>query len=94
MWGDGFRGLLLFAYHVLPSVALPPDTPDVWLFRGRRYLLRAVDVADYRRHMRERSPRWQTVTLPRRVFRALVRPLHHFTGGPPCLAPAACALDP
>jgi hypothetical protein len=94
MWGAGFLGLLVFAYHVLGSVELPPDTEDVWHFRGRRYLLRAVDVADYRRHMRVRSPRWQTVALPRPVFRSLVRPLHHFTGGPPCFAHPECILEP
>jgi hypothetical protein len=94
LWGGDFRGLLVFAYHVLPSVELPPETEDVWPFRGRRYLLRAVDVAEYRRHMRPRSPRWQTVTLPRPVFRSVVRPLHHFTGGSPCFARPECLLQP
>ena len=32
--------------------------------------------------MRVRSPRWGTVSLPHAVFRACVRPLHHFTHGP------------
>jgi hypothetical protein len=77
--GPGWRGLLVFAYHLLPSVELPNDVEDLWTWRGRRYLLRAVDVADYRRHMRVRSPRWETVTLPRAVFRELVKPLYHFT---------------
>src|SRR5262249_23756865 len=84
LWGPDFRGLLVFAYHVLPTVELPEDTEDVWSFRRRRYLLRAVDVADYRQAMRVRSPRWGTVTLPRDIFRSLVRPLHHFTRGDPC----------
>jgi hypothetical protein len=77
--GPGWQGLLVFAYHILPSVELPNDVEDLWTWRGRRYLLRAVDVADYRCHMRVRSPRWDTVTLPRAVFRDLVKPLHHFT---------------
>ena len=77
--GPGWQGLLVFAYHVLPSVELPNDVEDLWTWRGRRYLLRGVDVADYRTHMRVRSPRWETVTLPRAVFRDLVKPLHHFT---------------
>jgi hypothetical protein len=80
--GPGYRGLLVFAYHVLPEVELPERTPDLWLCRGRRYLFRAVTVADYRRHMRRRSPSWRTVTLPRAAFRALVRPLGDFTRGP------------
>jgi hypothetical protein len=77
--GPGWQGLLVFAYHVLPCVELPNDIEDLWTWRGRRYLLRAVEVADYRRHMRVRSPRWDTVTLPRAVFRELVKPVRHFT---------------
>jgi hypothetical protein len=80
--GPGYRGLLVFSYDLLPGVELPPTTPDLWPFRGRRYLFRAVSVADYRRHMRVRSPRWRTVTLPKAVYRALVRPLSHFLSGP------------
>ena len=77
--GPGWQGLLVFVYHVLPCIELPNDIPDLWTWRGRRYLLRAVDVADYRPHMRVRSPRWGTVTLPRAVFRDLVKPFSHFT---------------
>src|SRR5207247_1538953 len=76
--GPDYRGLLVFVYQVLPSVALPDDVEDLWHWRGRRYLLRAVDVEDYRQHLRVRSPRWDTVTLPRADFRRLVRPVRHF----------------
>ncbi len=78
--GPDYRGLLVFTYHVLPCVELPPTTPDLWVCRGRRYLFRAVCVEDYRRHMRVRSPRWRTVTLPRAIYRSLVRPLSHYLG--------------
>jgi hypothetical protein len=56
-------------------------TEDLWEWRGRRYLLRAVTVKDYARHMRVRSPKWGTVHLPCDVYRRLVRPLRHFTHG-------------
>jgi hypothetical protein len=85
--GGDYRGLLLFAYHLLPGVELPDTTPDLWVCRGRRYLFRAVDVHDYRRHMRRRSPRWRTVTLPLTVYRSLVRPLTHFLHGPALAQP-------
>lgn len=78
LFGNGFRGVLVFAYQVLPIVELPDDVEDLWTWRGRRYLLRAVDVVDYRQHMRVRSPRWATVGLPRAAFCEIVRPLHHF----------------
>jgi hypothetical protein len=77
--GPDFRGLLAFVYQLAPSVELPDDVPDLWLWRGRRYLLRAVDADDYRRHMRLRSARWDTVTLARADFRRLVRPVRDFT---------------
>jgi hypothetical protein len=53
-------------------------TPDLYVFRGRRYLFRAVDIIEYRENMRIRSPSWDTVTLPLTVYRSLVRPLREF----------------
>jgi hypothetical protein len=84
--GPGYTGVLVFAYHVLRSVELPDDVEDLWTWRGRRYLLRAVTAADYRRHMRVRSPKWGTVALPTAAFRSLVRPLHHFLRCAPSFA--------
>ena len=81
LFGPDYLGLLVFAYHLAPSVQLPEETPDMWCWRGRRYLLRAVLAADYRREMRLRSPKWDTVHLPGAVFRKLVRPVQHFTQG-------------
>jgi len=76
--GPGYQALLVFVYQVLPVVQLPPGTPDLWEWRDRKYLLRAVDVFDYQRHMRIRSPRWGTVHLPHKAFRELVRPFSEF----------------
>jgi hypothetical protein len=80
-FGDGYQGLLVFAYHLHPSVPLPDQTEDLWTWRGRRYLLRGVLADDYRGQMRSRSRRWDTVFLPHQVFCRLVRPLRHFTSG-------------
>jgi hypothetical protein len=79
LFGPGYRGVLVFIYEVLPGVALADATEDLWTWRGRRYLLRAVSVAEYQRYMRVRSPKWGTVSLPGPVFRDLVRPFVHFT---------------
>src|SRR5262249_47353956 len=70
-FGPGYEGLIVFAYHLRPGVNLPPDTPDIWAWHERLYLLRAVPADAYRQHMRVRSPRWGTVCLPREVFREL-----------------------
>lgn len=79
LWGAGYQGLLVFSYHILPCVELSADTEDVWTWRGRRYLLRAMEINEYQRFMRVRSPKWGTVTLPREAYRSLVRPLSHYT---------------
>jgi hypothetical protein len=79
LFGGGFRGVLVFAYHLLPEVALAEDAADLWTWHGRRYLLRAVAAADYRQAMRPRSPKWGTVFLPGAVYRELAQPLQHFT---------------
>ena len=77
--GPGYRGLLVFAYEVRPEVPLPEEIDDLWTWHGRRYLLRAIDVDDYRAHMRVRSQRWGTVSIPNSVFRQRARPFHDFT---------------
>ncbi|HYT87716.1 MAG TPA: HYExAFE family protein [Gemmataceae bacterium] len=88
LFGEGFQGLLVFAYHILPTVVLPDDTDDLWTWRGRRYLLRAVPIDAYREHLRVRSPKWDTVDLPGPVFRDLVRPFHLFSQAQPQVAGA------
>lgn len=82
LFGPEYQSLLLFSYQLHPSVVLPEETEDLWTWRDQRYLFRAVPVSEYREHMRVRSPRWGTVTLPGAVFRDLVRPLHQFTQWP------------
>jgi hypothetical protein len=78
VFGDGYQGIFVFSYHVLPTVTLPADVEDLWTWRGKRYLLRAVGVEDYRRNMRVRSPMWNTVFLASASFRELARPFHEF----------------
>lgn len=78
LFGDGYRGLLVFTYHLAADIELPPDTLDLWTWRGRRYLFRVVPADEYREHQKQRSPRWQTVDLPMADFRRLARPLQDF----------------
>jgi len=78
LFGPGSQALLVFIYHLQPPMTVPEGTPDVWTFRGRTYLLRAIPATDYRQHMRIRSSRWATVSLPTAVFRELVQSLQSF----------------
>ena len=78
LFGAGYQGLLLFLYDIAEGVGLPDDVEDLWCFRGRRYLLRAVAADDYQMHKRVRSARWGTVTLSAPVFKRLAQPFIHF----------------
>src|SRR2546421_643713 len=71
LFGPGSLGLFVFLYRIGPTVNLAEDTLDVWNWRGARYLLRAVSVDAYRRHMKVRSPKWGTVCLPGATFQTL-----------------------
>jgi hypothetical protein len=77
-FGEGYKGLLVFMYQIIPPFEVPADTPDLWEWHDRRYLLRAVAVDLFRRHMRTRSPRWGTVDMPGATFRQLARPFSAF----------------
>jgi hypothetical protein len=78
LFGPGYQGLLLFLYDIDAAVRLPDDVEDLWCFRGRRYLLRAVAADDYQMHRRVRSQRWGTVSLPADVYQRLAQPFTHF----------------
>jgi hypothetical protein len=82
LFGVGYQGLLVFAFHIQPWVRLPADTEDLWEFRDRQYLFRAIRVSDYRQEMRLRSPKWGTVTLPREACRRLVQPFKNLVSDP------------
>lgn len=76
--GPGFRGILAFVYRIIPPFVLSADTPDLFAFRSDHYLMRAIEVWDYREHMHPRSERWGTVSLPAADFRRLVKPFSEF----------------
>ena len=80
-FGPRYQPLLVFMYQVMPYARRLPDGEDLWTWHGRRYLIRGVPVTEYRRWMRQRSPRWGTVALAAADYRRLVRPFHHFLTG-------------
>jgi hypothetical protein len=94
LFGPGYQGLLVFLYDIHPDLPLPDDTEDVWLFRNRRYLLRAVAAEDYQMHMRVRSPRWGTVDLPGPLYRRLAQPFSNFVRQPALAYDDAGGFDP
>ncbi len=79
LFGPDYLALFVFMYRIQPTVTLASDTADLWHFRDERYLLRAVTLDDYSRHMRVRSPKWGTVDLPGAVYKSLARPFRYYT---------------
>jgi hypothetical protein len=72
VFGEGFKGLLTFIYWIEA-----PISPEHGMFehRERWYWLMGIDLAEYRNHMRRRSPKWETVCLTADDFRQLARPI-------------------
>lgn len=76
VFGEGFEPGLVFVYWLIG----PPDrepTFDVHVFRNHYYSFLWISALDYAAHARQRSPKWNTVTVPSRAFRRLVKPLDH-----------------
>jgi hypothetical protein len=71
-WQDTFgpehAAVFVFAYKI-ENVDVDFDGRDVYDFAGDRYIFFAVKLDDYRRFMKRRSPKWETVTLPADKFR-------------------------
>jgi len=81
LFGANFRGLFVFAYHVLGDRApLPAD--QLFEHRGALYGFVGVTLADYAAGCRLISPRWDTVAMPTEQFRQLARPVAAFLCGP------------
>jgi hypothetical protein len=66
--GSGHIAAFIFAYCI-ENVDVDFDGREVFDFDNNRYIFFAVKLDDYKRHMKRRSPKWETVTLPAENFR-------------------------
>lgn len=74
VFGNDFKGLLVFAYELTELRDLEPHSL-VWDLRSRRYAFYGVWASDYARVMKPRSSSWQTVSVPASQFREIRQPL-------------------
>jgi hypothetical protein len=80
LFGEPFRGLLLFAYSIEGDVApLPAD--ELFTFRGRRYAFLGISLTLYLSAARLLSPKWRTYGLPTKRFRQLAAPFSKLLSG-------------
>jgi len=68
VFGPDHTAVFVFAYRI-ENIDVDFDGRDVYDFVQDRYVFFAVKLDDYRRFMKRRSPKWQTVTLPADKFR-------------------------
>jgi hypothetical protein len=92
LFGRQFGGLFVFAYHVVGSLA-PVSPQRLFAFRGGLYGFVGIRLADYARHSRPISARWDTVAMSARRFRALAAPVEHFWGTNGNSSPAAAGPE-
>jgi hypothetical protein len=74
IFGDGFEPALAFLFW---CDAQPPDAlfHEVFAFGPRWYAVLACRLADYEKHMRPRSVKWDTVSIPAKAFGEIATPL-------------------
>jgi hypothetical protein len=98
--GEGSLALFGFVFHVVAERSpLPPE--QLFTFRGRQYGILAVRVADYIRFARPLSAKWQTASIPAKIFRQAAIPFDELLGDMTLPAArdqshsvaAACAAD-
>ncbi|MEM9020702.1 MAG: HYExAFE family protein [Planctomycetota bacterium] len=67
IFGDGFEPAFAFLFW---CDAQPPDAlfHEVFAYGERWYAVLAVRLADYAEHMRGRSAKWDTVSIPAKAF--------------------------
>ncbi|MGD8501391.1 MAG: HYExAFE family protein [Phycisphaerales bacterium] len=62
------QAVFVFVYRI-ENIDVDFDGRDVFDFDANSYLFLCVKLEDYRKFMKRRSPKWQTVTLPADKFR-------------------------
>jgi len=72
LFGERFRGLLVFAYQVVGDRA-PLPAEQLFAYRDALYGFVGVSLANYAACCRQISPRWDTVAMPTADFRRLAR---------------------
>ena len=75
--GAGHRAIFVFAYR-MQNIDVDFDGREVFDFDASKYLFFCVELEDYRKFMKRRSPKWQTVTLSADKFRQCAVPLREF----------------
>ena len=66
--GTGHQSTFVFVYRI-DNVDVDSDGWELFDYDSNRYAFFCIRLDDYRKFMKRRSPKWQTVTLPAEKFR-------------------------
>ncbi|MHC4132771.1 MAG: HYExAFE family protein [Planctomycetota bacterium] len=67
-FGENYISAFVFAYRI-KKIDVDFDGRDTFDYDGKKYIFFALKLDDYQAHMKLRSPKWKTVTLPAAKFR-------------------------
>jgi len=68
IFGPSHSAAFIFAYRI-KSIDVDFDGRSIYEFKGQTYIFFCVKLADYIRYMKQRSPKWKTVTMSAENFR-------------------------
>lgn len=74
VFGPGFKAMFVFSYLLVGLKGLEA-MPSVHLFRDQYYAFVSIPAGEYQSFARQRSPKWDTVSMPLRKFRNLAQPI-------------------
>ena len=66
--GTGHCAAFIFAYEI-ENIDVDLDGREAYDCDGKKYMFFCIKLNDYRKFMKHRSPKWQTVTIPAEKFR-------------------------
>jgi hypothetical protein len=79
-FGEGFVAVFVFAYWLTDDDPLRQPSRHVHPYGDQRYAFLCVPLDVYQHHCRPRSDKWDTVTLPTAMFRAVATPIQQEGG--------------
>ncbi len=73
-FGAGFVAMFVFAYLLCGEHERRP-TQHIHPYQGAQYAFMCISLDDYRRVCRQRSPKWDTLSMPTADFRDAIKPI-------------------
>ncbi len=77
VFGQGHQAIFVFVYRI-ENIDVDYDGKEAYNFDDNIYIFFCLKVDDYRKFMKVRSPKWQTVTLPADEFRKCAVEINNF----------------